>query len=261
LTSLENYPSSKFNKLLYLGESGVGKTGSLVSLVKAGYKLKILDMDNNLGVLIQYIRKECPELIGNVDAESLRDEFKMTLAGPMVVGQPKAMVSAMKLLTKWSDDSIPCEWGEDTILVVDSTSSLGNAAFEWARAMAPSVKDPRQWYGTAQDAVEHCVALLTSPEFHAHVIVIAHVDIRELTDGTTKGFPTAIGKALGPVLPRYFGTMILADRTGTGDNLKRMIRTLPTSMLDLKTPAPFKIGKDLPLETGLADLFNQLKAD
>ena len=33
-------------KLLYIGDSGSGKTGSLASLVKDGYKIRILDYDS-----------------------------------------------------------------------------------------------------------------------------------------------------------------------------------------------------------------------
>lgn len=259
MASLDSYPAAEYLRLLLLGDSGAGKTGALVSLVEAGYKLRILDMDNNLLSLITYIRKDCPDKIGLVDAETRRDRFRMTTSGPMVQGTPKAFAEAMGLLNKWSDDTVPSEWGKDTVFVLDSLTRMSDAAFEWAKGMAPTVKDPRQWYGTAQDAVEHTLALLTSPEFHAHVIVISHVDIRELTDGTTKGYPMSIGKALGPVIPTYFSTMILAETSGTGDNVKRRLRTVPTGILDLKNPAPFRISKELPLETGMATLFEQLK--
>ena len=48
MPTLDTHQSSEFTKLLYLGDSGSGKTGSLVSLLKAGYKIKVLDLDNGV---------------------------------------------------------------------------------------------------------------------------------------------------------------------------------------------------------------------
>ena len=55
MPSLANHQSNEFTKLLIEGDSGSGKTGALASLVKAGYKLRILDMDNGLDALKQTI--------------------------------------------------------------------------------------------------------------------------------------------------------------------------------------------------------------
>mgnify|MGYP001496439716 CR=1 FL=1 len=50
MTSLADHHASSLVKMLYIGDSGTGKTGSLVSLVDAGYKVHVLDMDNGLDV-------------------------------------------------------------------------------------------------------------------------------------------------------------------------------------------------------------------
>lgn len=255
MVALSAIPSSSFVKVLYCGDSGTGKTGSLVSLVKAGYKLRILDMDNGVKILKSYIMKECPDRLGAVDVETRRDEFRFTPSGPIIKGLPKAYTEAAKLLTKWSDETEPSEWGADTILVLDSLTALGDAAFEWAKGLAPGVKDPRQWYGTAQDSIEHIISLLTSDNFHAHVIVITHVKLVEVQEGNFKHIPTSIGTALGRTLPRFFNNMIQAESTGAGKAVRRTIRTVPTGLLDLKNEAPFAVSEALPLESGVATLF------
>lgn len=259
MASLAEHHSGKFVKLLYIGDSGTGKTGSLTSLVSEGYKLRILDMDNGLDVLSQFVRKECPDNIGNVDYETRRDKFRVGPAGPVVAGTPKAFLDGLKLLTEWSDGTKPAEWGEDTILVVDSLSAMGRAAFAWARGLNPTARDPRQWYFTAQQAIEDMIALLTGEEFQANVILISHVSYQELHDGSTKGYANAIGRAMGPIIPKYFNTLLLAESVGSGKNVKRRIRTVPTGVIDLKTPAPFKIDAEYPLSTGLADIVKKLK--
>ena len=61
MPSLARHQSNSLTKLLLVGDAKSGKTGSLVSLVKAGYKLRILDFDNLLDVLKYMIIRECPE--------------------------------------------------------------------------------------------------------------------------------------------------------------------------------------------------------
>ena len=259
MPQLSEHTSGKYTKLMYIGTSGTGKTGSLTSLVKAGYKLRILDLDNGVEVLKNFIMKECPEKISLVDYESCRDKYKAGPLGPVIKGSPKAYVEATKLMTKWSDESIPAEWGKDTIFVLDSLSSLGRAALAWATGMNPTARDGRQWYNTAQQSLETILALLTDEAFHANVIVISHVTLQEMPDSSVKGFASAIGKALGPNIPKYFNTLIQAETKGSGTATKHIIRTVPTGLIDLKSPAPFKLDATLPLGTGLATIFEKLK--
>lgn len=260
MPGLDEHQSSKYVKIAFIGDSGTGKTGALVSLVAAGYKLRILDLDNGLDSLKAWVKHDCPEKLTkeNIQYVTIRDKIVSTPGGPRVPN-PTAMVKALDTLNKWEDGSIPSEWGEDTILVVDSLSRYGRASLFWAKGLNPTVKDPRQWFGAGQDAIQDMLALLTGGEFNANVIVISHVRISESQDGTNKGYMNSLGKALGPIIPSYFNTMVLAETSGSGTNLTRTIRTVPTNLIDLKTPAPFAIDGVLPLGTGLATVFQKLK--
>lgn len=259
MAKLSDHHADKFVKILNVGDSGAGKTGSLTSLVAAGYKLRILDLDNGLDVLRAFILRECSNKIDNVDYETRRDLYKAGPLGPTIQGVPKAYTQSLGLLTEWSDKTKPSEWGPEYIFVIDSLTGLGHAAYEWAKAMAPAVKDPRQWYHTAQQALESVLALATSEAFRTNLIIMAHIQYQESHDGTTRGYANSIGKALGPMIPTYFNTMVLTKSEGFGKNVKRTINTVPTSMLDLKNPAPFRVDASFPLETGFATLFKQLK--
>jgi hypothetical protein len=261
MVALSQHKSHSIVKLLYIGDSGTGKTGSLVSLVKAGYQLRILDMDAGLDSLVQFIKHECPEKIDAVDTEFRRDKYRSGAngVGPVLAGQPKAFVGALELLTKWSDGSDPATWGPGTVFVLDSLTAFSRAAFEWAKGMNPGAKDPRQWYFQAQQGVENVIAMLTSEAFGCNVIIISHVQLKELADGTTKGYANSIGSALGPILPKYFSWMILAQSVGMGKSVKRTIATFPTGIIDLKTPMPFSMEAQLPLESGLATIFEKAK--
>lgn len=258
MPSLKDHHGSDFVKALYVGNSGSGKTGSLVSLVKSGYKLRILDLDNGLDALSQFIFRECPDKVDMVHYENRQERYKASPSGPVVAGQPKAFTESLKLMTTWSDGTDPGTWGADTIFVLDSLSALGIAALEWAKGMNPLAKDGRQWYRQAQMAIENVLALLTSPEFKSNVIVITHVKIVE-ERGVLKGIPNSVGSAIGNIIPRYFNTMMMAQMQGIGDKVTRTIQLAPTSLLELKNPVPFKLEKSLPLETGLSKLFETLK--
>lgn len=255
MPSLESREQNKYHKILYIGNSSTGKTGSLVSLVEAGYSLRILDFDNGIGTLAQFIKHRCPDKLRNVSYIPLRDKFKASAAGIVAAGAPVAFKNCLQSLEKWDDGSIPSEWGPKTILVLDTLTTLSQAAYTWFDALNPGVKDKRQVFYAAQQAIESVLMNLTAETFPVHVIVISHVTYNE---EETKGYASALGKAMGPKIPRHFNNLILAESSGSGDNVKRVIRTSPTGVVDLKTEAPFKLTKTLPLETGMATLFEIL---
>lgn len=263
MSSLANHQSNSFTKILLCGDSGSGKSGSLTSLVAAGYSLRILDMDNGLDALKTFVLKDCPDKINNIEYRTLRDDYKTGAQGP-VVDKAKAFVNTLKMLDQWkytSDDGTeinlgdPATFGPDTIVVLDSLSFLSDAAFDWAKSLNPSAKDPRQWYGAAQEAVENTLALLTSASFQTNVIVTAHIRYMDNPDGTRKGYPNSVGSALGPTIPRYFNNWAQCENKGG----KRSIVTGATPVLDLKNTRPFEMDKTYPIETGLADYFAVLR--
>lgn len=254
--TLADHQSSNYTKLLYIGDSGTGKTGSLVSLLKDGYSMKIIDMDNGLETLVQYARKEGCDL-SKVEYETIRDKYTTSPAGP-IVRTPKAYMRACEVLSKWSETDDPM-----CVVVVDSLTMLGRAAFQWAKGMNPTAKDGRNWYFAAQQALESNLALLTSEEFRMNVIVISHINYNITYDDkgneiARKGYTNAIGSALGPLIPDYFNTLILAETIGSGTNVRRKIKTIPTGVIDLKIPLP-DADKEYPLETGLSTIFKALK--
>jgi len=248
---------STITKALVLGDSGTGKTGALASLVGAGYKLRVLDLDNKLqtGILPQVLKRDHPDKMRNIDYEAVRDRFKASALGPVFDGMPKSFTRSLELLDKWSDGTIPAKWGPDYIFVLDSLTFFSDSAYNWAKSLNPGVKDPRQWFYTAQQAVENTIAMLTADSFQTNVLVLAHVNWQNRPDGTCKGYPSAVGQALGPTIPAYFDSMILCQ-TGAGN--KRTIQTVPTALVDLKHPS-FGIAPTLPLETGLATFFEALR--
>lgn len=259
MPSLSDHQSNNLTKLLLIGDAKTGKTGSLVSLVKAGYKLRILDFDNLLDSLKYQVIRECPEMLANVEFRTLRDKYTAGPVGPTLDGKPSAFVNANKMLNHWKYDEtdlgVPAEWGPECILVVDSLSRLCDAAYNFHEVMAGAKSDGRSVYLSAQDGVEMMLANLTSEDFQTNVIVIAHIVYQDQPDGTKKGFPQGVGQKLSPKIPGYFPSVVLY----TNKNGKRTIRTNASPLVDLANPKPFEMAAELPIETGLATFFETLR--
>lgn len=269
MPSLSTHQSNSFTKLLLLGDAKSGKTGSLVSLVKAGYKLRILDLDNLLDILKYKIIELCPEHLDSVEFRSVRDKYKASDNGTVVDGKPKAWTESLKLLNRWKytdetsgqeiDYGNPAEWGPDTILVIDSLSRWCDSAYDFHESIVPKGKsgdyDGRAVYGNAQDDVEKQLAMLTSNTVKTNVIVIAHGTYMDMPDGTKKIYPQGVGQKLSPKIPQYFPNYIrYKNRAG-----KRTIQLESDAMIDLANTRPNALNKELPIETGLADFFQALR--
>lgn len=265
MTSLAEHQSNSFVKLLLLGDAKSGKTGSLVSLVKAGYKLRILDFDNLLDILKYMILEECPDRLDSVEFVTLRDKYKPTATGTIIDGRPRAWIDSLKLLNRWQVDEtdlgVPAEWGSECILVVDSLSRWCDAAYDFHESSIPRGKsgdfDGRAVYGNAQDDVEKQLASLTSKSFQTNVIVIAHGTYMTLNDGSTKIFPQGVGQKLSPKIPQYFPNYIRYRNRGG----KRTIQLESDSMIDLATTNPKAMPRELDIGDGLARFFEILRAN
>lgn len=270
MPSLSQHQSNDYTKLLIMGDSGSGKTGALASLVAADYKLRVLDYDNGLEVLKQYILKECPDKIDNVEFRTFRDKRRSSPEGSVIDGIPKAFSDGIKMLDRWRyklkdgtevDYGVPSSWGPDTILVLDSLTFFSIAAYDFREPLVPRSRDgkydQRAVYGDAQDAVENILAFINAESFQTNVIVISHVKYMEREDGKRKGYPTTIGSALSPNVPTYFNTLALCE---TREGGRRTIQTAATEMIDLKNPKPFEMQKSYPIGTGLAEIFGVLRA-
>ncbi len=264
MPSLSNHQSNEFTKILLEGDSKSGKTGSLASLVSAGFKLRILDYDNGLDVLKQFVIRDCPDKLGNVEYRTLRDRRKATPAGSVIAGGPRAFPDGLKMLDRWKYDDVdlgvPAEWGAGCILVIDSLTFLSDAAYDFREPLVPRSRDgqydKRAVYGDAQNAVENVLADLTGEGFRTNVIVISHIKYVENPDGTKKGYPNSVGSALSPLIPRYFNNIFRYKNSGG----KRVIETVSSAMFDLANAKPFTMPKEVPIDTGLADIFSILRS-
>ena len=104
------------------------------------------------------------------------------------------------------------DWGEDTVLVIDGLTGLGNAVMQ-AVIGGKADRDQKDW-GLAQNLLEGMLRRLTS-DCRCHFILIAHVEREvDVIGGGVKIMPSTLGKALPPKLAPMFSDVILATRVG-----------------------------------------------
>lgn len=284
MPQLSDHQSSSVTKMLFIGDSGSGKTGALASLAQAGYKLRILDLDSGLDVLSNLLRDpKSPygaEALKNVTYETITDPMKV-VAGKLVPSRATVWQRAIQLLQHWrvakptvkgpDGKDLPVEyeydfgplvtWGEKDILVIDSLTMLSNAALNFVLSMNARLgQQPHQsdWY-TGQQMIESLLQMLYDENVRCNVILISHISYIGEENGPQHGYPASLGKALSPKIGRYFNTCVMAKSSGAGANVQRKIITNSTQMVELKTSSPLNIKPEYPLSSGLAEIFTALR--
>lgn len=268
MPALSSHQSSRTTKLLFLGESGSGKTGALASLAAAGYNLRILDLDNGLDVLANLLSSPSnnypSDAISRVHYITITD--KMTAkAGKVYPASAKVWEKSMNLLCEWKDDDVNyghiSTWTEQEVLVIDSFTMLSEAALRYILAInGRSASQPQlQDWGAAQSLIKSCIEMLYDDNIKCNVIVNCHIKYIGEENGPQRGLPYTLGQALPPIIGRYFNSTLMAKSVGQGANVKRKILTNTTGTVELKNTAPMKVKPEYPLETGLADYFQAVR--
>lgn len=283
LELMENLPVRAF----LAGYPGSAKTGSIAPLINAGFKVRILMYDKigNLAPLFTYSNKEM--LAKNVDICVLEDKMRVGKDFVEPMGVPTAFIRGLQMLDHWKytdaagkevDLGASKDWGLDTIVVVDSITSMGTASLNRAQKLMNKTPLNRtdRVYGLAMDEQSEFVKKLFSSSNRHHSLLLAHLkmigpkdirkgdsdiaqdikkDIAKMVD--TRLFPSALGWQLpqfiggeAPIILRY----ITEYKMG---KVKRTIRTTPMEEFDVKLPA-LNIPSTLDVSDGLLKIFEAL---
>lgn len=271
-------PGADLVKMIYIGDSGTGKTGSLAPLAAAGYNIRVLDLDKGINILKDYVTNLDPKNIytkphplwpediskgiaSRVDYVQISETF--TNVNGQIVPRGDSWDKMMAQLTEWKDDGginlgkLETWTGRD-ILVIDSFSRVASARMYKELVLNARAVAGRQQsdYFKVQEALERFLDLLVMSSIKCHVILICHIEYVEKDDKTTRGMPQAMGKALGPKIGQYFNHALLAKTQGSGAAATYKIFTKTQGMIDLKNAAPLRVEAEYPLETGLLQYFN-----
>lgn len=291
MPSMEDHHGSKVVKLLFLGDSGTGKTGALCSLADAGYKLRILDMDNGANIIRSMFTaagsRYKRENLKNIHYVTLTDTVKFISGSPSAT-KAKSWPEAVAMLNHWREKvpgvaltpgtpPVPpvyendfgplTTWTEKDVLVIDSLTFLGKACLNYELSLNSHLgqRPTQPEWGLAQNRLESILAMLYDDDVTCNIVMTAHLKYKEESDGALgKGSPVSLGKALDPLIGRYFNDTIMIGKSGIGKAEKRVIMTSSNiatgSLIELKSSNPLAVKAEYPIETGLADYFRDVKS-
>jgi hypothetical protein len=246
---MNDHPAQRVTKALIVGDSGSGKTALLGSLANAGLKIRVLDFDDGLQILLDpaYLK---PEARQNVSYVTLRDTLT----------KATAFSRAVSLLSNWkteTEDFGPVStWGDDTVLVIDTLNFMSKAALKAAKAKAGkslTQKASLAEWGDALADVENVVSWLTGSDVKCNLVANTHIKHIEDEDGISKAYPAIEGQNLAKQIAGYFNTVVRIDPKKDG---KRIIRTVSDHKMSLKTPSSTIPAE---IEPNLALLFSYVR--
>lgn len=280
MPDMDQYPESDLIKMVYMGDSGAGKTGSLVALAAAGYNVRVMDLDKGAQILRDYCTNTALSpylkprpglwagdsgLAKRMNYVSISETFTNVGSNPVPKGDswPKIMAQ----LTEWKDGDRSFgkleSWTPRDVLAIDSFSRYCDARMWMEMVLNGRAQGGRQQqdYFKVQDSIERSLELLVSPAVKCHVILICHVDYVEKDDKSVRGLPQAMGKALSPKVGQHFNHTLLAKTSGSGASISRKIFTQTNGVIDLKNAAPLRVKPEYPLESGLLEYFKAVLGD
>lgn len=265
MANIEDIKSTDPIKLLYIGDSGSGKTGSLASLC-GPYSVRVIDLDNGLPALRNELLDPTSPYKnykkGSLKAVTITEKASSLNAVP---GGPKSATvwnRLVQMLNHWKDgdeDLGPvASWTTQDILVIDSLTFAGYAAMNFATLMNANNKnqDGRMNYFHAQNYLEHLIQFLYGDDIKCHVIITGHITFIGDEMTILHGYPATIGRALSPKVGRYFNSVLMAKSEGTN----RRIYTQPVSRIELKNSAPLRVKPYYDLGTGLLSFFTDVQS-
>lgn len=274
-------------RALLVGYPGSGKTGSLASLLNAGFKMRYLDFDHNLEPLFRWTN---PDKLANLDFMQFEDKMRQGGKFMEPIGIPTAFPDALKAMDNWKyteEDGTVVDlgssktWGLDTVVVLDSLTKMGEAAFRRAMKLlnkTPMTTTDRVW-GLAMAEQAAFIDKLTSPSNGFHVLVLAHLkmigpkDIRNgdtpLTEDIkkqaanlmeTRLYPRALGRELPQTIGGEFPIIIEFTKKILGTKVTRYLNTTPRAELDLKYPG-VTLPDNLDISNGMLQIFKALSPE
>lgn len=223
-------------KVLLQGESGSGKTHSIVRLLKSGVTPFVLFTENSMATLVKAAKDE------GVDPAALRWHYvpqatqswaaiadmgkkinQLSYDALTKVADPKRneygqFLEVVKTCNNFIDDRTGesfgdiSTWGTDRAFIIDSNTGLSDMSMALTVGARPT-KAMQDWM-VAQNNLEGFLRKLVS-DLRCHFILTAHIEPEkdEITGGI-KLMTSTLGRKLAPKLPAMFDEVILAKHTG-----------------------------------------------
>ncbi len=277
MPALDSPSSRPFAKLMLIGPSKVGKSSALACLAKAGYKLRILDVDCKVpGSYLHSLLRDDPAALSRVSFMQFRDVCNAD-GTPRGTPGNTPYDQARKTLDKWEDGTAPKDWGHEGVYVIDTLNLLSTMAFNASMIANPTWREQRLHFKNAQMAVNGFIGSVFDSAFTTNVIVTSHIkeialerkvvsvadakgnvttEFKPVAGTPIKEYPATVGEALSREIAVYTNELYRMERTGAGAAEKREIVTRSDARMDMGTGT--KLPARLPASDGLLTIFKEL---
>jgi hypothetical protein len=276
--------------MLFMGQSGSGKSTSCVPLGisgylnNPGYELRVLDFDGKFEEVVRstlarllkegVITKEQHDtsLIENYDICLCTEEQSVVSAREgkrtvkkLGINTATAWNTAVRQLEKWSPT-----FSDKTILIVDSFTHAVRAITNFCQELNSKLNQSLEWrdYSAPQHLAESL--MFAASDFPCHTIITGHADPVEVNKPTTqvndKGevvdelvdvvmCPISVGKSGRVKLPTKMNHLLVAASEGKGTVSRRYVFTEPRVGVMTKTPYYGMCESKYPIDTALVEYF------
>lgn len=216
-------------KVMIVGDSGVGKTYSIRTLVDSGITPFIIFTENGMRSLGDVPKESLhwhylpPADLSWGDMKKIGQSVNTSTYEDLAANKAGLQKQKHTQLLKLFDlcDNFVCQrtgkefgpiskWGTDRALILDSLSGLALMAKGLTVGAKPTLHQG-EW-NVAMNQIEGVVNKFCM-QLYCHFVLIAHSE-REMDPvaGSVKIYPSSLGAKLSPKLPRYFDEVVYADK-------------------------------------------------
>jgi hypothetical protein len=287
-------------KAFKVAKQGDGKTGADACLVALGYKLRILDYDNGSDILRnlltndyypyrKYMLDHKIPLTGAIYTQKIAEKMikKTEKIGAdeltrFVPEKARGWSKTTDILSEWKEKDINLgsimSWGSDVILSIDTLGTLADLAYFHTQALNGRLGARQEGFdyqrdvGGAQGLLRNLIQTLFHPDIKCNVLINAHIIYVDESKGSFSaptlesisdpiGYPQAVGRALSPIVGKWFNNVFIIEKSGSGITSKSDILTTPSKNVAAKTSLPGLLKSRYPIETGMAEIFCALRGE
>lgn len=260
-------------------DKGVKSLRTLLTDPRYPYKAYMTKHGIDLAEAVNYIPIDTKMGMKNVTVKFGEKSTTETILAPKSAA---AWGKVMNCLNEWKDGEINYghveSWGPDCVLVLDSISTLAKQAYYFLQSLNGRLGardtgyDYQRDIGEAQAQLTRLLELIYDSNIGCNVIGISHITWVDQSKGVAarpmgdrkdkddedyveppKGLPSAIGRALSPMMGKYFNDVYIAESAGFGSSVSRSIMTVPSNGVLAKNSV--YLEKKYPVTTGLAEIF------
>lgn len=213
MPSLDTYLGTHPVKGLIGGRPGSGKTCLPISLLAAGYTLRVLDLESKISPLAHLAAQRglYTQMQNQTDVITVAPTYGIDARKQQMQRDPQTPVWSIvqHLLMNWPGIGSISNMTNTDVLIIDSLSALGTAAVEAGRNELGTAHG--RHIGAAQEGISLIFDMLRAESVRCHVLVNCHLQPIASGEYGSEYYPNVPGRQLSPMAAGYFDLGALVE--------------------------------------------------